>query len=149
MKENYTLLLNSTTTTTNKTGNNTNLGYTYNVNWDNILPDRNIKYKVNFTFFSLSKGGFTDLYSLYINFGTSDVYDNNSSRTTYLGTIHPYPLTTTVFYAVANINDNADVTINYPSNRLITVSLINSNAGQPTVYLSSDYVLTLSFTPID
>jgi hypothetical protein len=149
MKENFTLVLNSTAITTNKTGNNTNLGYTYNVNWENILPDRNTKYKVNFTFFSMSKSGFTDVYSLYINFGTADVYDNNSSRTTFLGDIHPYSLTTTVFYAVANLNDNQDITISYPSNRFITVSLININSGQPTVYLSSEYILTLSFTPIE
>ena len=50
-KDTYTLILNTYPVTTNRTGNNAALGYTFNVNWDAILPDRDAKYLVNFTFF--------------------------------------------------------------------------------------------------
>ena len=51
-RENYTLVLNTYAVSANRTGNNAALGYTFNVNWDNVLPNRrDIKYLVNFTFF--------------------------------------------------------------------------------------------------
>ena len=147
-KETYTVILNTYPITTNRTGNNTNLGYTFNVNWDSILPKIYNRFLVNFTFFSAAKSGFTESYSININFGTMNTFDHNSSRSNYLGLIHPYPISTSVFYAVANEADNAPVTINYPSNRFITVSINNTNT-QNTVYLSSEYILTLQFTPLD
>ena len=147
-KETFTVILNTYPITSNRTGNNTTLGYTFNVNWDSILPKIYNRFLVNFTFFSAAKSGFTESYSININFGTMNTFDHNSSRSNYLGLIHPYPISTTVFYAVANEADNAPVTIYYPTNRFINVSINNTNT-QNTIYLSSEYILTLQFTPID
>ena len=148
MTQTYSVVLNSTITSTNKSGNNSNLGYTYYINWESILPDPKLKYKVSFTFRTLNRANFTECYQLYMNFGTSNMYDINSSRTTYLGLIYPVPTTTTVMYGMASLNDNAPITINYPANKVITATFSNANTAATGVYLSIDYVLTLNFTPI-
>ena len=147
MKEYYTLVLNSTNSV-NRTGTAPN--FTYNINWDSVLPDkRYTKYKVNFSFNSLVVATpFTEIYTINVIFGTTNVYNQMPSQSAYIGCVHPYNTSATSYYAIANINDNPDITIAYPSNRLITVSIGNANLASSTVNIT-DYILTLQFMPID
>ena len=146
MKEYYTLVLNSTNSV-NRTG--TAPTYSYYINWDTILPTKYSKYSVNFCFSSfVVTTPFTELYTVNIIFGTTSVYNQAPSQSQFLGFVHPYLASSTACYAVSNLNDNSDVNIRYPTNRLITVTIGNANLSSSTINIT-DYILTLQFTPIE
>jgi hypothetical protein len=148
MKQYYTLVLNSTNSS-NRTG--TAPTYSYNINWDAIFPQnlRDKKFAVSFVFSSLVvTTPFTEVYTVNINFGTTNVYNQTPSQSAFLGVLYSYMTNATAYFAMANINDNSPVTICYPTNRIITVSIGNANLASSTVNIT-DYILTLQFTPLD
>jgi len=80
-KENYSLVL-SSQTTTNRIGTNKR-NYQYYINWNSILPkpeNINQKYLVKFTFKGLVQGSFAEVYTLNIDFGGSNMYDQSNSK---------------------------------------------------------------------
>ena len=148
MKQYYTLVLNSTNSS-NRTG--TAPTYSYNINWDAIFPEnlRNKKFAVSFVFSSLVvTTPFTEVYTVNINFGTTNVYNQTPSQSAFLGFLYPYMTSATAYFAMATINDNSPITISYPVNRNITVSIGNANLASSTVNITN-YILTLRFTPLD
>jgi hypothetical protein len=148
MKQYYTLVLNSTNSS-NRTG--TAPSFSYNINWDAIFPQnlRDKKFAVSFVFSSLVvTTPFTEVYTVNINFGTTNVYNQTPSQSAFLGVLYSYMTSATAYFAMANINDNSPVTISYPTNRIITVSIGNANLASSTVNIT-DYILTLQFTPLD
>ena len=78
-----------------------------------------------------------------------------NNKTTYLGVVYPIAnhnaitggTDTVNFFARATLKDNSPVTIEYPNNNLITVNILNINAGSGTTF-NTDYYLTLEFIPI-
>jgi hypothetical protein len=147
MKETYTLLLNSQNTA-NRFGSNIR-NYQYYVNWSSFLPkpeNINQKYLVKFSMFGLAQASFAECYSINIDFGGSNMYDNSNSKTSFLGVTYPY-YSGTFAYLKSRLNDNPAVTIEYPNNSLITVNIVNINTGSG-VTLNVHYMLTLEFTPI-
>ena len=158
MKETYNLVLNSQTTT-NRIGTVTR-SYQYMVNWSAVLPkpeNINQKYSVRFSFITPSSGSFGEVFTLSIDFGGSNVYDQTNSRSTFLGCVYPVSNqtaatsgTNTVFYyGKATTIDNIPVTVEYPNNNIITVSILNANASYPNIYFTNNYILNLEFTPIN
>jgi len=157
MKENYTLILNSQITT-NRIGAN-KYNYSYNINWTSILPkpeNINQKFLVRFSFISIVQASLmTDVYSLNINFGGSNMYDQIPSKNTYLGFLYPLAnytsaaagTYTTNSYSISKLTDNPGITIEYPNNSLITINLVNINVASGNTF-PNDYILTLEFTPI-
>jgi len=148
MKQYYTLFLNSTNST-NRTG--TAPQFTYNINWDSILPRDliNKKFEVSFNFSSLVvAAAFTEIYTINVNFGTTNVYNQTPSQSGFLGFLYPYMTSANAYFAMANVSDNSSVVVSYPSNRSITVTIGNANLASATVNIT-DYILTLQFTPID
>ena len=160
MKENYTLYL-SSQNTTNRTGT-TKKSLQYYINWHAILPKAeniNQKFLVKFKFVGYIQGSFGEIYNLQIDFGGSNMYDQSNSKSTYLGIMFPEDNATAIaltsgtggnvsyFYLVSDPNDNLPVTIEYPNNNLITVSINNINTGSGTTF-TNDYNLILEFVPI-
>ena len=152
MKETYTLLL-SSQNATNRIGTN-KWNLQYYINWNAVLPNPqniNPKFLVRFILSStVITSGFNDVYSLNIDFGGSNMYDQNGSKNNYLGLVYPSFVSTfdRYFYTMAKLNDNLPVTIEYPNNSLITVNFINILASSGTT-CNYEYYLTLEFTPID
>lgn len=156
MKQTATLLLSSQNTTNRLTA--TKKALQYYVNWSAILPNiDNIKqkYKVRFSFVTLPQASFAEVYGLYIDFGGGYVYDQGTSMINFLGFLTPYSNHTAAaggadsvyFYAVAKMADNVPVTIELPTNNMITVSIVNLNTGSGTTF-NYEYYLTLDFEPI-
>ena len=151
MKETYTLLLSSQNATNRIGTNKRNLQYY--VNWSAVLPkpdNINQKFSVRFILTSpVITVGFNDVYSLNIDFGGSNVYDQSGSKNTYLGLVYPSFVSTfnQYYYTMAKLNDNLPITIEYPNNNLITVNLVNILVSSGTTY-NYEYYLTLEFTPI-
>ena len=152
MKETYTLLL-SSQNATNRIGTNKK-SLQYNINWSAVLPNSeniNQKYLVRFILSSVyTNAGFNDIYSVNIDFGGANVYDQSSSRSTYLGLTYPVFIsqTSNYYYSMAKIHDNLPVTIHRPDNNMITVNLINILTSSGTTF-NYEYYLTLEFVPID
>ena len=159
-KENYTLYL-SSQNSTNRFGTSKNK-YQYYVNWNAILPKSeniNQKFLVKFKFVGYIQGSFGEIYNLQTDFGGSNMYDQLSSKSTYLGIMFPEDNATasnlvsgtggnqTYFYLVSNPNDNLPVTIEYPNNNIITVSINNINTSSGTTF-NNDYNLIIEFAPI-
>ena len=157
MKETRTLVLNSQTAT-NRIGSNTR-NYQYNVNWTTILPkpeNINQKYLVRFSFITPSTKSFGEVFTVSIDFGGSNMYDQTNNKSTFMGCVYPVMNTTTstagtntvFYYSKATTIDNIPVTIEYPNNSMITVTLLNLNASFPANYFTNNYVMTLEFTPV-
>ena len=157
MKETYNLVLNSQITT-NRIGTLTR-SYQYMINWSSVLPkphDISQKYSVRFSFITPSSGSFGEVFLLSIDFNGSNLCDQTNSRNNYLGYVFPVmnPSATTsgsntvFYYSKASIIDNLPITIEYPNNNIITVSLVNSNSSYPTNYFTNNYILNLEFTPL-
>ena len=148
MKKNYLLNINSQTTT-NRLGTN-KYAYQYYINWSAVLsnPENlNQKYLVRYIFTNSTNTALVgDIYSLNIDFGGSNMYNQLNSRSTFLGYIYPVA-TSTNGYLQCDINNNLPVTIEYPNNSLITVNIVNINSGSANTFVI-DYNLTLEFTPI-
>ncbi len=155
-KENYVLLINSQNAT-NRIGT-TKKQLQFYVNWNVILPkptDINQKYKVRFNFSGINQPAYSDIWSINIDFGGSNVYQQDNNKCTYLGLSYPIgnQNATTAgtnsvnFFTKALLNDNPPITIEYPNNNLITVNILNINAGSGTTF-NVEYYLTLEFTPI-
>ncbi len=150
MKETYTLLL-SSQNATNKIGT-TKRNLQYYINWSSILPkpeNPSQKYSLKFVMTSLfTASGFNDIYSLNIDFGGSNVYEQTGSKSNYVGLVYPSFVSTfnQYYYAMAKNNDNLPIVVEYPNNNIITVNLINITVSSGTVY-NYDYYLTLEFTP--
>ena len=148
MKQFYTLVLNSTNSV-NRTG--TAPQFTYNINWDTIIPLnlRDKKFAVSFNFSSLVvAAAFTDIYTINVVFGATNVYNQTPSQSAFLGFLYPYMTSVNAYFAMANVSDNSSVVISYPSNRSLTVAIGNANLASSTVSIT-DYILTLQFTPLD
>jgi len=157
MKENYTLVL-SSQNATNRIGT-LRKNYQYYVNWSAVLPkpeNINQKYLVKFSFISNPQASLiAEVYSLNIDFGGSNMYDQSQSRSTYLGYLYPLAnyssgaagTYTTYSYSISKASDNMPVTIEYPNNNFITVNLVNSNTASGTTF-TNEYTLTLEFVPI-
>ena len=158
MKENHTLLLRSQIAT-NRISGASQINYQYNVNWSTILPrpdNINQKYLVRFNFMTLAQSSATtELYQIFIDFGGSNMYDQTNNKSTCIGYVYPMVTsssnvsgTSTAYgYTVARATDNVPVTIEYPNNSMITVTVTNTNtAGGAT--LGKDYIMTLEFTPV-
>jgi len=96
----------------------------------------------------------TEFFQLFIDFGGSNMFDNSNSRNTFLGYMYPYVNqgaltsgTNSVYgYIMAKASDNIPVTIDYPNNSMITVTIANVNSGGAT--FGKDYILALEFVPI-
>ena len=148
MKKNYLLNINSQTTT-NRLGTN-KYAYQYYINWSAVLPNPeniNQKYLVRYIFTNSTNTSLVgDIYSLNIDFGGSNMYNQLNSRSTFLGYIYPVA-TSTNYYLRGDITNNLPVTIEYPNNSLITVNIVNINSGSANTF-AIDYNLTLEFTPI-
>ena len=157
MKETYTLLI-SSQNTVNRIGT-TKRNHQYNINWNSVLPhpeNINQKFLVKFSFLSTPQASLiAEVYSLNIDFGGSNMYDQSPSRNTYLGYLYPLANVssgaagtyTTYAYSMAKASDNIPVTIEYPNNNLITVNIVNVNNASGTTF-TNEYILTLEFTPI-
>ena len=156
MKENYTLFINSTNST-NRMGS-LQRNYQYYINWNAVLPkpeNINQKYLVKFTFKGLVQGSFAEVYTLNIDFGGSNMYDQSTSKSTYLGLLSPIVnntasaagSNTVYFYLNAKPTDNSPITIEYPNNSLITVNIVNANISSGTTF-NNEYYLTLEFIQI-
>jgi len=148
MKENYTLFINSKNST-NRIGTN-KYSYQYNINWKSVLPqlhyDVNQQFLVRFIFTNTNSNAIvTDIYSLYIDFGIENMYDQSNSSSSFLGLIYPVA-TSTNGYTQSNFLNNLPVTIEYPNNSLITVNIVN--ISNVTTTYAIDYNLILEFTPI-
>ena len=152
MKETRTLVLNSQTAT-NRIGSNTR-NYQYNVNWTTILPkpeNINQKYLVRFSFITPATNSFGEVFTVSIDFGGSNMYDQTNNKSTFMGCVYPVMNTTTstagtntvFYYAKATTIDNIPVTVEYPTNSMITVTLMYLNATYPTNYFTNNYILTL------
>ena len=157
MKETRTLVIHSQNAT-NRSGSNTR-NYQYYINWSSVLPSPeniNQKYHVRFAFITPATTSFGEVFTLSIDFGGSNTYDQTGSKSTVLGNVFPIQNnsattsgTNTVFYySKATMNDNIPITMEYPNNNFITVSLVNLNTSFPTNYFTNNYMLTLEFTPI-
>ena len=150
-KETYTLLISSQNATNRLGATKRNLQYY--INWSSILPkseDPGQKYQLKFVMTSLfTAAGFNDIYSLNIDFGGSNVFEQTGSKSSYIGLVYPSFVSTfnQYYYAMAKNNDNLPIIVEYPNNSLITVNLVNSTVGSGTVY-NYEYLLTLQFTPI-
>ena len=160
MKENYTLFL-SSQNSTNRIGT-TKKSLQYYINWHAVLPKAeniNQKFLVKFKFVGYIQGSFGEIYNLAIDFGGSNMYDQSNSKSTYLGIMFPEDNATSIaltsgtggnfsyFYLVSQPNDNLPVTIEYPNNNFITVSINNINTASGTTF-NNDYNLILEFAPI-
>ena len=160
MKENYTLFL-SSQNSTNRIGT-TKKSLQYYVNWHAVLPKAdnvNQKFLVKFKFVGYIQGSFGEIYNLQIDFGGSNMYDQSNSKSTYLGIMFPEDNATNIaltsgtggnqsyFYLTSDPNDNLPVTIEYPNNNFITVSINNINTGSGTIF-TNDYNLILEFATI-
>ena len=158
MKENYTLLL-RIQIATNRISGASQINYQYNVNWSTILPkpdNVNQKYLVRFNFMTLAQSSATtELYQIFIDFGGSNMYDQTNNKSTCIGYVYPMVNysssvtgTNTAFgYTVARATDNVPVTIEYPNNSMITVTVTNTNTAGGAA-LGKDYIMTLEFTSI-
>ena len=158
MKENYTLLLNSQNAT-NRIGT-TKKQLQYYVNWNAILPKpQNIsqKYLLKFSFISVAQASLiAEVYSLNIDFGGANMYEQTNNKTTYLGYLYPMAnyssgvtgTYTTYSYSIAKSTDNVPVCVEYPNNSIITVNLVNINNASGTTF-TNEYYLTLEFTSIN
>ena len=155
-KENYTLVL-SSQNATNRIGTTKNK-YQYYINWNAVLPkpeNINQKYLVKFTFKGLVQGSFAEVYTLNVDFGGSNMYDQSNSKSTYLGLLSPIVnntasasgSNTVYFYLNAKPTDNSPITIEYPNNSLITVNIVNANISSGTTF-NNEYYLTLEFIQI-
>ena len=149
MKERFSLLLSSQNATNRLTTTKRNLQY--NINWSAVLPKSeniNQKYSVRFTMSGLYSGtGFNDIYSVNIDFGGSNMYDQTVSKSNYLGLSFPILVGTGYWYSLARNYDNLPVCVEYPNNSLITVNLVNINTGSGTTW-PYEYYLTLEFIPL-
>jgi hypothetical protein len=146
-KETYTLYLNSQTAT-NRIGT-TKSKYQYYINWNTILPtpeNINQKYLVRFTFTTLSTGSVGDIYTISIDFGGSNMYDQTNNKTNFLGFAYPIGNNGTNYYLQSKYPDNVPVTVEYPNNSLITVSINPLNTAGGGYAIES--FLVLEFTPI-
>ena len=157
-KQTYNLILNSYSSV-NRTGSNKR-NYQYFVNWNAVLPNPHKtgqRFEVRFSFITPAVSTVGEVFVLNIDFGGSNVYDQVNSRSTFLGFCLPYANQTSsttgtnvaYFYTKAFLNENLPITIEYPNNNNIMVSLTNLNGNYPNIYFTNDYVLNLQFTPID
>lgn len=156
MKETYCLLL-SSQNATNRIGTTKNKLQFY-VNWSAILPkpeDIRQKYSLKFVLSGISQGSFAEIYSVNVDLGGANIYDQTGNRMTYLGLAYPNEnhtastagTDTVYFYLQSRTHDNLPVTVEYPNNNIITVNITNLNIGSGVTY-GGEYNLVLEFTPI-
>ena len=147
-KETYTLVLNSQNAT-NRIGTVKNK-YQYYVNWSSFLPkpeNINQKYSVKFTCTTLSTASIPDIFSLNIDFGGSNCYDQSNSKSTFMGLMYPIGNNGTYYYIQSKYSDNGAVTIEYPNNNMITIGLNSIVNGSANTWATESYIV-LEFTPI-
>jgi hypothetical protein len=150
--ESFTLLLQSANSS-NRTGSSTS-AYTYDVNWDAIIPSKykNRQFNVSFTFFSTPQATNQDITQISINYsGKTGLYNQSTSNTNIVGVAVPvvYTQGTEYSYLMADVNTNSSFSSGYPSSNYITVNLYENatylTAPNPAIY---DYSLFLKFTLI-
>ncbi len=121
----------------------------YEVDWEAFLPKKFKKFHCQFVFKSANTG--TQLTSngfVNMNLGKMNTSDGNS-QTSNLGIIYPAACGSQYYYCSTN-NDNNDFWISYPTNRQVTINLIQFDgtafyaAAAPNLH----YSLFLSLTGI-
>lgn len=120
MSESFLVLFNSQGT--NVITNTNRNQVVYEVDWESFLPRKFKKFHCQFVFKSMNTG--TQLTSngfVNMNLGKMNTSDGNS-QTSNLGIIYPSVCNNQYFYTSTN-NDNNDFWINYPSNRIVTITL--------------------------
>jgi len=162
MTESYKLFLNA--------GNSRyydGTNYVFYVDWQSILPKKHSKYKVNFSFKRdrIQTGSVFGFFQVKVTLGSGNKTSQEDKGTDIIGiyTAGTYASGSTIEYNVAdtttyntktsstvafhetNGKDNIPITINYPTNNNITVTVIDSTIN---TYLTSTLLLFLTFTPI-
>ena len=150
MSEEYTLILNSQSTTSNLISNANLYACIYNINWQDFLPQKYQKYACKFTFQSIPATILPAnalVGQININFGKTNVFDGQSMITT-IGAIYPTYLSGNILTYNGNTNNNNEFTLTYPTNNQITVNL---NTLTPATALANipNYNLILTFRPIE
>ena len=148
MKESFVLQL-SSQSATNRLGANKR-AYQYNINWSAILPkpaDITQKYQLKYTFSSLSTASISDIYTISVDFGGSNVYEQTNSKSTFIGLAFPIGNNGTNYYIQSKYPDNVQVCIEYPNNSLITVNITPLLVGSGNIW-NIEYIMMMEFTPI-
>ena len=148
----YNLTLNTQSTSKSIIDKSNLAQVQYNVNWDAVLPRKFQEYQLVWTLktvntaTSINQNLFVD-----INFGASNTYALNQMSSK-VGFVYPNVVqqdaTHWSYFYQATIYDNPPVEISYPSNNVITVKFYGFD-GITAPTQSLDYVLELSFTPIN
>jgi hypothetical protein len=95
----------------------------YTVAWNSILPTKYKKFICQFVFKSentatvLNSNGFVGM-----DFGRVNVFDGVQSVNNQFGVVYPANVGTQYFYSSTN-NDNNDITVQYPTNNNVTLTL--------------------------
>jgi hypothetical protein len=148
MNEVYSLTISSFNTINRISGTSPN-SYTYNVNWNSIIPEhyRNNKFLITFSFCS----GFSTqsivpllIYLTGINLYNIDLAGNTNA----LGTIRPTLSATANQYFYSSVSDNVPITCYYPNSTQLNVSFLDITTLTTPINGMKDYTLTLSFSPI-
>jgi hypothetical protein len=162
-KEVYSLILNSSDTT-NLISTPSLKSYQYFINWETVIPKKyeSKKFNVSFSFISniqLSSSNSMNTGILSSNFGKTNTFDNKMTETAVLGYIQPIvyskwadaPTNTIVgyyYYYLANNQDNAPTTINYPTNNFLTIRITDADPTL-TFVVMQNYSIRFSFTLIE
>lgn len=156
MSGSYVLILNSSVAT-NQTDNTNGLigpsDSTYYVDWITILGDnKDRKFKVECSFKTVTSDSVLNLTSqVKVYIGSGDNYDQTQSQYSTITFAGPKTLYSTtanapLYYNESNYNSNNPITINYPDQDYLRVTIRQVNGTEPTNCLH--YMLRLRFTPI-
>ena len=122
MSESFQIIFNSQGS--NVLSNTNRNAVRYDVNWGAFLPKRYKKFKVEFIFKSANfAGGLSDNGFVNMNLGRMNIYNGNSMSYN-MGIIYPVWCNAVSFYN-ASISDNNDIWMDYPTNNIVTISLLN------------------------
>ena len=152
MKESYQLILNSQNSI-NRTGTLATK-FQYYVQWESVLPRfGNTKYEKQAYRLTWTLRGvhtinvLTENLFVSVDLGHSLTCDQSNNLTHKIGVIYPEYVNTKYSYK-AGINDNCELTLNYPSDNLVNVSFQTFGASTTDYASMENYVLILNFEPI-
>jgi len=151
MTEKYSLILSSQNTNNIVDSTNKNK-IQYLINWNSILPVQYKKFNVSFqliTKYVATPTTVLNISSVGVNFGSSNTKDQTSSTSTILGFLNQVSTYRGSVVGFQNVGfpDNTTTTICYPTNSIITVSILDVDLTQNTQI--TDYILKLHFEPIE
>jgi hypothetical protein len=150
MSETYSLIINSQNTINRDISSGNINSYKYNINWSSVLPKKYSNFNVGFTLKSVNTATNITVNALVsINFGQSNMSEQNNNPSSILGIAYPVVVQQTAnswnYFYNSTLNDNQPVTISYPVNQIITVTFTNFDLA--TALTMYHYVLQLTFTP--